>query len=266
MDMQTAYAALAAAFTDQSRVYRLLSSEGAIIKDDTSPARFIFFSSFPVEIRDMIWGLSLPPDERELWFLQESDTFANRFPVFWTKFPAIMHACREARIFCQKRLQFEYLPDLTCAVPSRPFRPDLDMCVLAPGATLPLGLTAQLQYVALDGQASTSNQRLFVNALPYLKSLQTLYLIFITRVPMGIRRRMRKLRQLTDTAPYERHGESTATYWRENLADLVKERLDKWDDDVKAVFWDDEKQMLKLNIETDYYIRYFQPMPPNTWF
>ncbi|KAI0131393.1 hypothetical protein F4814DRAFT_405854 [Daldinia grandis] len=207
----------------------------------------------------MIWSFSLPPDTQEVCLLEKDDDgIIDTSPIIWTKFPVIMHVCQEARNVAKLYLQFRYVEEAQCALPCRNFRPDLDTYVLTPKAPLSSEIAAELRYAALNAQPNSYRQVMFLNALPHLKNLETLYLMYTIPAKLESYHRMYKLMPLRRTTPIRLPElmQRSVIRWRESLENLVKNRLSTWDDDVKATIWDEEKQVLKLQIEIDLFIHY----------
>ncbi|KAI1807795.1 hypothetical protein F4811DRAFT_416670 [Daldinia bambusicola] len=266
MDAQVFNPGLAAAILERCSPYHLVRSDGVVSKEDTKPAHFTLFPSLPIELRYMIWEFSLPPDEREVWFQRDRE---NQFPSFPLGFPVAMHVCQESRAFVRQRLQFYRSPAKPYEIPCRAFRPDFDIWMLSGrlllSDSMPLEMSEKLQYVAVNGLAAISEKKRLVRALPYLKSLKTLHIIFTTDVPLQRGRRPYKLLQRVRSAeelPWGCSHKDEPEIWRAYLADLAKELLPEWDDDTKATLWDDEKQTFRFNFESDYYFYFIQ----HEWF
>ncbi|KAI1657488.1 hypothetical protein F4813DRAFT_389665 [Daldinia decipiens] len=263
--LEATYEALRATIVKQSDQPDLdLDWEAVIENGITSlapptPPRFDLFSSFPPEIRDMIWSFSLPPDTQEVCLLEkDNDGMVDTSPIIWTKFPAIMHVCREARNIAKLYLQFRHWEEGQCELPCRNFRPDLDVYVLTPHAPLSCEIAEKLRYAALDAKANSYRQVMFLNALPYLKNLETFYLMHTLPIKMEPHHRIRKLRPLMKSTPNKlpEQMQREVIRWRDSLNNLAKNRLSTWDDDIKAAIWDNEKQVLKLNIEIEVFVHF----------
>ncbi|KAI1651249.1 uncharacterized protein F4817DRAFT_312080 [Daldinia loculata] len=262
--LEVTYEALRATIAKQSNQTGLDLGREAIIENGVSlelstPPCFTLFSSFPPEIRDMIWSFSLPPDTQEVCLLEKDDDgMTDTSPIIWTKFPAIMHVCREARNIAKLYLQFRYWEEGQCMLPCRHFRPDLDMYVLTPKAPLSSEIAAKLRYAALDAMPNSYRQVMFLNALPYLKNLETLYLMHTLPINLEPYNKIGKLKPLMKATPNKlpEQMQRSVVRWRESLSTLAKNRLSTWNDDIKAAIWDDEKQALKLHVEMDVFIHY----------
>ncbi|KAF9869541.1 hypothetical protein CkaCkLH20_12934 [Colletotrichum karsti] len=117
---------------------------------------FTRFGDLPVEVRLQIWRLSMPiEDEQEICVMprdllpRDQDIDRDILPFLrytshlavYTAFPVLMHVCNESRAFVKdsKRsgVNFKNVPDGRGSffpVPSRKFRPDLDILYLPPFA------------------------------------------------------------------------------------------------------------------------------------
>ncbi|KAJ6788839.1 hypothetical protein PWT90_05942 [Aphanocladium album] len=98
------------------------------------------FSKLPLEIRQMIWLLSMPDDEPEvclLWPVVLHERYEGHFAVRATQpllvdvgWPVAMHVCRESRATMHDQplsgLLLRTSPAAGCPVPYRAFRPELD--------------------------------------------------------------------------------------------------------------------------------------------
>ncbi|KAI0846607.1 hypothetical protein F5Y00DRAFT_271904 [Daldinia vernicosa] len=242
-----------------TEVARIVDGLESLALRKTPTPRFTLFSSFPPEIRDMIWSFSLPSDTQEVCLLEKDDDgMINTSPIIWVKFPVIMHVCQEARNLAKLYLQFRYWEDGKCWLPCRNFRPDLDMYVLTPKAPLSSEIAATLRYVALDARPNRDRQVMFLNALPHLKNLETLSLMSTIPATLEAYHKKHKLRPLRRVTPitFPEQMLRWIIRWRESLNNLAKNRLSVWDDDTKAAFWDEEKQALKIQIKIDLLIHY----------
>ncbi|KAI2778805.1 hypothetical protein F4815DRAFT_501004 [Daldinia loculata] len=242
--LEVTYEALRATIAKQSNQNGLDLGREAIIENGISlelstPPRFTLFSSFPPEIRDMIWSFSLPPDTQEVCLLEKDDDgMTDTSPIIWTKFPAIMHVCREARNIAKLYLQFRYWEEGQSPLSSE--------------------IAAKLRYAALDAMPNSYRQVMFLNALPYLKNLETLYLMHTLPINLEPYNKIGKLKPLMKATPNKlpEQMQRSVIRWRESLSTLAKNRLSTWNDDIKAAIWDDEKQALKLHVEMDVFIHY----------
>lgn len=97
---------------------------------------FTLFNNLPSELRHIIWRLSLPDDEPEVFILRRTDPQCHqkddppRPPPMTvdTAFPALMHVCHESRsvVLQNNSIRFRFSAAAGCDVPCRQFRPELD--------------------------------------------------------------------------------------------------------------------------------------------
>ncbi|KAI0457603.1 hypothetical protein F5B21DRAFT_512603 [Xylaria acuta] len=96
----------------------------------------ILFSSFPPELRQIIWGMFMDSlDDTSELLIHEPSNFHQpsglMTPTVYTGFPALSHVNREAHYIAQTRASFVDCPSAQRMVPVRLFRPELDLQHLA---------------------------------------------------------------------------------------------------------------------------------------
>lgn len=117
------------------------------------------FNQLPVELKELVWWHSLPGDVSEVAVYpsglrpniplglpphhDDEDLLLIR-----TAYPVLMHVCREWRAFAMARTKLRYSPVAMMEVPTRTFRPDLDILYLPAQGFTPVWFHARLCTIA----------------------------------------------------------------------------------------------------------------------
>ncbi|KAI1381610.1 hypothetical protein F4677DRAFT_403607 [Hypoxylon crocopeplum] len=249
---------------------------------------FSVFGSLPPELRDMIWDFALPDDIPELYMRPPQPTSTSKAPgesaplTVCTGFPALMHACREARELATSRIRLRYSLPAQCEIPYRALRPELDIVQISYSGVAALlwlpdfwkgGIATQLQHVAVEANTLTSYmQAQLADSLQYLRNLRTLHVIFMsTTAPLQIGEELiprhpsgrctllpftRERPKFLSGSTKQKSPEWDLDFLYDHLQELVRTRLSMWGDDVKIAAWDYEKQTLKLQIVAQVMVHY----------
>ncbi|KAI8962080.1 hypothetical protein F5Y11DRAFT_347899 [Daldinia sp. FL1419] len=235
------------------------SNQVSSITSQASPSCFTIFSSLPAELRQMIWEFSLPHDSERTYLPDITDYKATTFPMLWIEFPVIMWVCQEARYIAKLFTRFQYWEDARCEIPYRPFRPETDVWILRHSTPSSFKLLEHLHNVAFEFYAAPK----FLDLLPRLKNMRTLYIVEIFKLEARKRRSMCLLIQYRRN-PIISHGiiwENKIRHKEKEIGEFIRDTLDVGDG-FEAAFWDSENKALKLNIEIGHfsYYKYFSNM------
>lgn len=157
------------------------------------------FTKLPLEIKSLIWGLSLPEDKPEvciLWplYLEYPEEPQEPYLVDGS-FPVLMHLCRESRQFVllpparyrDLAPKFRYSPQADCRVPYRHFRPDLDLLyvncynyeMVIEEAATNHAVFDKTRHLAVEATLWSNSQRWFPTLVfKYLQSIETVSIVF----------------------------------------------------------------------------------------
>lgn len=151
------------------------------------PSRFSRFKVLPAEIRDLIWDRAIPDDQPEVHIVRAHAIRRHAVPTVDIAFPAVMHACREARASCLRHLRMRLCPGRAgIMVPCRDFRLDMDVmyikvfhfyAFISQSEFFYGELIRKLEHIAVDIALATSANRI-AEALQYLDSLETISIVF----------------------------------------------------------------------------------------
>ncbi|CAJ2511215.1 Uu.00g068400.m01.CDS01 [Anthostomella pinea] len=287
-----------------------------LAKELQEATRFTRFSALPPELRHMIWAFALPPDTQELHILQtpnpavasawvQSATAtstpasipsalgpAPAFLTVQTGYPVLMHASREARRTAQSRTTLTWSEEARCAIPTRAFRPDMDILYMPwfsfrgffrQAETFPSyrALTPQLRHVAIDAVVTDFPDRL-VDSFRYLRSLRTLHVLFGSATgPFRVEEALRfRRREVWAQAVY---ADGDAGYVFEEARQETESMLlvagenggngpgdGDGDDDDHGLpggigVWDPDRRTLKLDIVADVFTEYCASAEGSPW-
>ncbi|TRX94719.1 hypothetical protein FHL15_004491 [Xylaria flabelliformis] len=161
-----------------------------------SKTDFLFFSSLPPELRQLIWKesvlISMENPEvlvlvpRRARFGKYAISKSSPFPPVNTAFPVAMHVNHESRCIALLYTQMIDLgpyPWHKCLVPQRPFRPEIDTLYAArttdPHEEYSMEELVEVRHLALDyrGNITTDMLHLFGNILNHMPALRTVRFI-----------------------------------------------------------------------------------------
>lgn len=255
------------------------SVDSTCVSSRTNNPGFPYFNELPPEIRNLIWIESLPKDVPEIAYVKAyTIQTKHTLPTVDTCFPVAAHVCRESRYVALQQTAMCYSKEAGIKVPTRDFRPDLDILYISsqnfyqffcmPGFYYG-GLVRRLQHIAIDIMWTSAND-IIPNTFRYLKELKSLAIVFSEALgrheagqaisPLHALRRCRLRRFTADelreteiacypprAAPFYKPVdvflEALYDNWQTSTGELVAD----WGGSETGV-WDYEKQKLKLQL------------------
>ncbi|KAI0127569.1 hypothetical protein BJ170DRAFT_378831 [Xylariales sp. AK1849] len=143
------------------------------------------FSKLPLELKAMIWRPVMPDNVSEVAMLTGSlpvDDGPAAHVVIYTAYPVLMHVCREWRAYAISQTVFRYSQLAGMDVPSRPFRPDIDVLYLSVGDFPPSWLNGEehapaVRHVATEPHLFLSYGVRTIPLFTYFKHLETISVV-----------------------------------------------------------------------------------------
>ncbi|KAI1844721.1 hypothetical protein JX265_007020 [Neoarthrinium moseri] len=150
------------------------------------------FDDLPHELKELIWLYALPDEVPEMATYPAGlrpilplgprpDDEAECL-VIHTAYPVLMHVCREWRDFAARRTMFRYSQVAGMEVPTRPFRPDLDVLYLPGRDADPIwfddGRRGSLtRHVAMQAPAFLDHGARSLALMTYFRRLESLAIV-----------------------------------------------------------------------------------------
>ncbi|ETS75709.1 hypothetical protein PFICI_12653 [Pestalotiopsis fici W106-1] len=151
------------------------------------------FDKLPTELKEFIWQYSMPEHVPEIAILPAGlrpitplgprpDDSAEHSLVIKTAYPVGMHVCREWRVFAMARTAFRYSQFAMMDVPTRPFRPDLDILYIPALVSNPVWFSNDsrceaVHHIAMQSETFLNYGARSLALMTYFRNMDTLTII-----------------------------------------------------------------------------------------
>ncbi|KAF7515871.1 hypothetical protein G7054_g14390 [Neopestalotiopsis clavispora] len=159
----------------------------------SAPRSRSLFNKLPAELKELIWQHSMPEHVSEIAILPgglrpitplgpRPDDSAEYSVLINTAYPVVMHVCREWRVFAVARTVFRYSQVAMMDVPTRPFRPDLDILYLPAEVSNPVWFSGDhrceaAHHIAMQSQTFLNYGARSLALMTYFRNMDTLTIV-----------------------------------------------------------------------------------------
>ncbi|KAH6661303.1 hypothetical protein BKA67DRAFT_81286 [Truncatella angustata] len=151
------------------------------------------FNKLPIELKELVLQYSMPTEVPEIAFLPgglrpiiplgpRPDDSAEHYLIIYTAYPVLMHVCREWRGFAVARTTLRYSQTALMDVPTRQFRPEIDVLYIPAVDSSPVWFSADrhcstTRHIAMQPQTFLNYGARSLALMTYFTNMETLTII-----------------------------------------------------------------------------------------